>query len=338
MLLSIEILFPKCYNKYRKKHRIVQPIKYYGGKIMSIQEISQQLNKNITQSTSETTCTIAPWFESAFEAFKTQQQNEKLNKLEEENKILTKAVELLQQTQVPKKKKQPIKEKSTSLFTTHEIPKPKAQAADSIKTLDEVDMLFQHFLQRKQYRNYALLVTGMSTAYRIGDLLRLTYADFFKDDDIFRFEFDMFEEKSSKRRKMEITKPIQDAISLYVSNSKIDFKNERDLPIFRSAKCKKEAIKRESFHKILKTACEIELNLPYNAGTHLMRKTWAYWYLQLHKGDMSALSTLQDILGHSSEKITLRYCGISKEENRQNNRDVSNLWQGLMEKQGLSDD
>lgn len=261
--------------------------------------------------------------------------NKKLNESSNIIPFPTQYVQPLKAEIEPEKERQP---KSNSLYTSHEIPKPKAQAADSIKTLDEVDMLFQHFLQRKQYRNYALLVTGMSTAYRIGDLLRLTYADFFKDDDIFRFEFDMFEEKSSKRRKMEITKPIQDAISLYVSNSKIDFKNERDLPIFRSAKCKKEAIKRESFHKILKTACEIELNLPYNAGTHLMRKTWAYWYLQLHKGDMSALSTLQDILGHSSEKITLRYCGISKEENRQNNRDVSNLWQGLMEKQDLSDD
>lgn len=279
--------------------------------ITSTQQSQQQEN--------QATYTFAPWFEKALENLSLQHQNEKLNMLQQKTDTTA---------QNPKR---------NSLYTTHEIPKPKAQAADSIKKTEEVEMLFQHFLQRKQYRNYAILVTGISTAYRIGDLLNLKYSDFFKADGTFKFEIDLSEEKTSKRRKMEITQPIQEAILLHVNNSKFDFRNEPDLPIFRSSKMKKEAIKKETFHKILKTACEIELKLPYNAGTHLMRKTWAYWYLQLHKGDMSALATLQDILGHSSEKITLRYCGVSKEENIKNNRDVSNLWQGLMDKQGLNE-
>ena len=56
-----------------------------------------------------------------------------------------------------------------------------------------------------------------------------------------------------------------------------------------------------------------ELNLPYHCFTHFLRKTFAYWFLQIHKNDMSALATLQEILNHCSEKMTLKYCGIEKE-------------------------
>lgn len=255
----------------------------------------------------------------------------KLNELQDTVLMMAKTIEMMQQSN---NKPRVTKEKNTSLFTTHEIPKPKSQPMDSIKTLEEIDMVLQYFLQHKQYRNYALFVTGISSAYRISDLLRLKYSSFYNTDGSFKLEFDIPEQKTGNRRKMEITKPVQEAIDLYVEKSGIDFDYES--PIFRSEKCKDEAIKEETVHKILKTVGR-ELKLPYNIGTHSMRKTWAYWYLQLHKNDMTALSTLQEAFGHSSERQTLRYCGISKEEIRENNRDVSNLWQGLMNKQDLKE-
>lgn len=58
----------------------------------------------------------------------------------------------------------------------------------------------------------------------------------------------------------------------------------------------------------------IDLNLPYHCPTHFFKKTFAYWFFQIHKNDMLALATLQDILNHSSEKMTLKYCGIEKEK------------------------
>ena len=41
---------------------------------------------------------------------------------------------------------------------------------------------------------------------------------------------------------------------------------------------------------------------------------------------MSALATLQDILNHSSEKMTLKYCGIEKERKEAMLKDLSGLW------------
>ena len=45
-------------------------------------------------------------------------------------------------------------------------------------------------------------------------------------------------------------------------------------------------------------------------GTHTMRKTFGYWfYKQTHD-----VAMLQEILNHSTPKITLTYIGINKEE------------------------
>lgn len=69
-----------------------------------------------------------------------------------------------------------------------------------------------------------------------------------------------------------------------------------------------------------------DLNLPYHCSTHFLRKTFVYWFLKIHKNDMQALSTLQDILNHSSEKMTLKYCGIEKEKQEQMIKELNNLW------------
>ena len=60
--------------------------------------------------------------------------------------------------------------------------KPKAQPADSVKTLEEIEKIKKYFLDRKEYRNYCLFIVGITTGYRIGDLLQLKFSDFFNQD------------------------------------------------------------------------------------------------------------------------------------------------------------
>ena len=48
--------------------------------------------------------------------------------------------------------------------------------------------------------------------------------------------------------------------------------------------------------------------------------------MQIHKNDMTALATLQDILNHSSEKMTLKYCGIEKERKERMLKGLESLW------------
>ena len=53
-----------------------------------------------------------------------------------------------------------------------------------------------------------------------------------------------------------------------------------------------------------------------HAGTHLMRKTFAYHYLTGAADRSRALEQLMLLLGHSSPRITLSYAGITEDELR----------------------
>lgn len=93
--------------------------------------------------------------------------------------------------------------------------KSKAQSADSVKTLEEIEKIKKYFLDRKEYRNYCLFIVGITTGYRIGDLLQLKFSDFFNQDYSYKDEINIFEQKTKKRRKMPITENIKNALDLY---------------------------------------------------------------------------------------------------------------------------
>nr|DAJ24899.1 MAG TPA: site specific tyrosine recombinase [Caudoviricetes sp.] len=65
----------------------------------------------------------------------------------------------------------------------------------------------------------------------------------------------------------------------------------------------------DNLGRILKQAA-IAVGIPYNVCSHTLRKTFGY-FLYKATGD---LHTLQYIFGHSSEKITLAYIGITDEK------------------------
>lgn len=205
-------------------------------------------------------------------------------------------------------------------FTSH--GKRKAQSADSVKTLEEIEKIKVYFIKRKEYRNYCLFIIGITTGYRCGDLLNLKFSNFLNEDYSWKQEIDIIEQKTKKRRKMPITESIKKAVNLYISQIKYF---EFDEYIFKSQKGENKPIgispARAIFNKMAK-----DLSLPYHCSTHFLRKTFAYWFLQLHKNDMTALATLQDILNHSSERMTLKYCGIEKEKKEAMLKTLSELW------------
>ena len=210
--------------------------------------------------------------------------------------------------------------KTSSKYTSKGIPK--ATCADSVKTIEEIEKIKKYFLDKKEYRNYCLFIIGITTGYRCGDLLNLKFKDVLNENYTFKREIDIIEQKTKKRRKMPISQNIKKAINIYINNLK---EINLEMYIFRSQKGKNRPIDKSSARKIFNTMA-IELGLPYHCSTHFLRKTFAYWFLQIHKDDMIALATLQDILNHSSEKMTLKYCGIAKQRKERMIKSLSELW------------
>nr|WP_244917169.1 tyrosine-type recombinase/integrase [Paenibacillus castaneae] len=50
-----------------------------------------------------------------------------------------------------------------------------------------------------------------------------------------------------------------------------------------------------------------EVGIQDSIGTHTMRKTFGYHFYQKYKD----LALLQQILGHSSQSVTMRYIGLT---------------------------
>ena len=73
--------------------------------------------------------------------------------------------------------------KSTKMSEIKKFDKPKPTPADSVKTLEEIEKIKKYFLDRQEYRNYCLFIIGITTGYRISDLLSLKFSDFFEDYD-----------------------------------------------------------------------------------------------------------------------------------------------------------
>lgn len=79
--------------------------------------------------------------------------------------------------------------------------KPKAQAADSVKTLEEIEQIKKYFLDRKKYRDYCLFIVGITTGYRCGDLLSLKFSDFWSGDYSWKRKIDITPPKDKKAKK-----------------------------------------------------------------------------------------------------------------------------------------
>lgn len=77
-----------------------------------------------------------------------------------------------------------------------------------------------------------------------------------------------------------------------------------------------------SAEKILKTAAK-EIGIKFNVGTHSLRKTFGYHQLKTHDDNATFLCELQEMFGHSSPQITLRYCGLGGEKICQYYNDVN---------------
>lgn len=188
--------------------------------------------------------------------------------------------------------------------------KPKPEEVEPFKNKKDIEKIKQYTLGKSSKRDYMLFVVGINIGLRAGDLLSLKYMDILdngkvKDSITIIEEKTLHTRKTIQKRELEINDSAKKAIQLYLDS----INNEYDIDsyLFPSRKGN-EAITVGSAHKIIKTIAR-ELNIQGNYGTHSLRKTFGY---HLYTNGVP-LETLQKIFGHSTQAMTLKYIGITKE-------------------------
>lgn len=177
-----------------------------------------------------------------------------------------------------------------------------------IKTRKELEEMKNYYaVVKPNPRNYTLIVIGLNTAFRIGDLLRLQWKHIYQEESqSFRNHICMMEQKTDKMRIVPINSALQAALSSYYSQCR------RTAPedyLFASMHNKEEPISRYQAFRIIKEAA-VASGMAEHVSCHSLRKTFGYYAWQ--QGASPVL--LMDLYNHSSFQITKRYLGIEQDE------------------------
>lgn len=188
---------------------------------------------------------------------------------------------------------------------------PKATKADPIREVEDINRLQRYFLEQGDYRDYMIVTLGISFALRAGDLLSLTLGDVYEANGRPKDVFYIHEEKTSKRRRVNINSTCRDILA--ENWWRLDEHNLDD-PLFTSRNRdrktgRKKAITLIRLNQILAKA-QKELGIDDHISSHCLRKTHAYQTLQKASDKQEALYAMQHKLNHSDARITMIYCGI----------------------------
>lgn len=170
-----------------------------------------------------------------------------------------------------------------------------------------VHELTNFFLQKEEYRNYVMIIAGIYTALRIGDLLKLKWSDVYDfNSHKYREHLTLLEQKTKKLKTIALNNTVIQALELYFHSVVVPEQNDY---IFASRKNTNQPISRVQAYRIIHSAAE-ELQIGENVSCHSLRKTFGY-----HAWKSGASATvIMDIYNHSSMAITKRYLGVCQDD------------------------
>lgn len=204
--------------------------------------------------------------------------------------------------------------------------KGKTSEVESIQDLEILKKMRSYFIEIEfnkseninkkitAIKHNLIFTIGINTALRISDILKLTWKELLSGE-----KFTIQEKKTQKFNTRYINKDISQAVELYINILKkynIEFTSDDKVFDYTT----------QGVIKFLKRAAK-ECGSKQNIGTHTMRKTFSYWFLMNNKGNSRALQVLCEILNHSSEKVTLRYAGITENEKKDVFYEMSDFYQ-----------
>lgn len=201
------------------------------------------------------------------------------------------------------------------------VPKKHSEAAEPIKSLDDINRISKHLVDTQRYRDNLLFICGINFGLRISDLLELKVGHLLNTDGrSYRERVQVQEKKTGNVRTLFPNDAVMDAADLYFGylTSKREPISLNDY-LFQSYSNKGKNmehnnLKRRSVERILKEVINDELGIPVKASTHCLRKTFAYQVIMNAKDRSRAIEFLQKIFGHSSQQVTLHYAGITDDE------------------------
>ena len=175
--------------------------------------------------------------------------------------------------------------------------------AEPIRTLKDIKLIKQSLADNP--RNLALFILGINVNLRACDLLKLTVGQvkYLVVGDVI---FSLREKKTSKERHITMNQNVFDAVQSYLA-TRVDAKDTD--PLFLSRKGGM-SLGVPYVSGLVKAWCK-RINLKGNFSAHTLRKTFGYIHRTIFK---TGMAELVEMFNHSSERQTLAYLGLQREE------------------------
>lgn len=164
-----------------------------------------------------------------------------------------------------------------------------------------------YLLNESNYRNYALIITGLNTALRINDILHLTW-DIVFDGDHIRDHIELKEQKTGKTNRILLNTELRTVLVHYRAQSQTR-RLENNPYLFITHRKTGTPLSRYQAYRIIRHAAEM-VGLGKNISCHSLRKTFGYYAWK--QGIPPAM--LMCIFNHSSFQITRRYLCIDQDD------------------------
>lgn len=177
-----------------------------------------------------------------------------------------------------------------------------------IKNEEKLEKFKNYYLTEKPaYRNYAMIILGLNTAFRISDLLNLQWKDvYYRKKHCFREHICIVEQKTGKERSVAMNDKVLEVLSRLQKNSD---DSEENLYLFPSGRKTQTHLSRSQAFRIIREAAEYA-ELDEHIGCHSLRKTFGYHAWK--QGVQPAL--LMELFNHSSYRVTKQYLCIEQED------------------------
>lgn len=168
-------------------------------------------------------------------------------------------------------------------------------------------------------RNRMLITLGICTGLRVSDLVRLRLGDIVCTDGTFRLGLDAVMKKTHGVVHINFNKVCYTAVMDWLRSigRNPEHLRVRDLDMYLANKDKDAtvAVAEDRLYRVIKKAAA-DAGIPYNVGSHTMRKTFSRIWYENNKSNPNAIYVLQKMLGHKSIESTLHYICVAKEESR----------------------
>lgn len=185
-----------------------------------------------------------------------------------------------------------------------------------IKNEMQLEKFKEYYLIEKPiYRNYAMIIMGLNTAFRIGDLLSLQWKDvYYEERNDCRNHICITEQKTGKMRSVAVN----DSVRNVLKNLWKEHKHGNSCPyLFPNGRKNLTPLSRSQAFRIIKEAA-LYAGLNEHISCHSLRKTFGYHAWK--RGIPPAL--LMELYNHSSYRVTRQYLGIEQEDKDQVYLDV----------------